>query len=401
MRSKRVMNTSPKCVSNCWHLCTSYGIGLGWLTLLLLGLGACQPAFDNTVLPRLLTVIEMPSDVGILTGEVVVHPNGLAYVVNEGGTIAVLDGPRLVKLIPWPIELPVATSQDIVLHPQLGWVYVTDCDNNAIHVLSGTDVLATIAEVGYRPKAIVIHPQTGYIYVANAHGEPPPNGHPGTVSVISGTQIITRLQVGAVPHLLAINPVNGYVYVGQSTGGLVGNRGALAIIEGTRLLTMTSLGLEKSAKDIAVDERTGALYMIQGHYLTYWDGAQLTRLTLGANGGRVLNEVTVDARHGLAYVGAWTTPPDNAVIVVQAGEVVAEVPVGYDPRQIVVDEAHDYIYVVNRMEGSMSVIRDTQVITTLSTGGIGPMHLAVDEERGYIYVSNADTHSVAVFGFDD
>ncbi len=373
---------------------------MGFVALLMVGLGVCQPVSNNDSLPRLLTIIEMPSDVGILTGRSVIHPNGLAYVVNEGGTIAVLDGPNLVKLIPWPGGIPEAASpQQVSVHPDTGWVYVTDQVGDAIHVLSGTEVLATIPDVGHRPQAIAIHPDTGFVYVANSRGSPQQK-HPGSVAIISGTEVVTRLQVGAVPHLIAINPVDGRVYVGQSTGRLGGDWGALSIIDGTRLISMTSLGLETRVKDLVIDERTGALYMIQGHYLTYWDGERVEHLELGANGGRVLNQVTVDERYGLAYVGAWTDPPDNALIVVREGEVVAEIPVGYDPRQIVVDETHDYVYVVNRMEGSMSVIRDTQVITTLSTGGIDPMHLAVDEARGYIYVSNATTHSVAVFGFD-
>ncbi len=381
----------------------AFAAGVGCVVLLMIGLGGCQPVSSDNQLPHLLTVIEMPLDGGILTARSVIHPNGLAYVVNEGGTIAVLDGPKLVKLIPWPNELLAVPPQDIAVHPDTGWVYVTDYDNDAIHVFSNTEVLATIPNVGHRPKAIAIHPDTGYVYVANSRGSPQQK-HPGTVAIISGTQVITRLRVGAVPHLIAINPVDGRVYVGQSSGGPAGNWGALAIIDGTRLITMTSLGLEKSAKDLAIDERTGALYMIQSRYLTYWDGEQIERLPLGlgADGSRyVLNQVTVDERDGLAYVGGWGTPRDNVLFVVRAGEVITEIPVGYDPRQIVVDETHDYVYVVNRMEGSMSVIRDTQVITTLSTGGIGPMHLAVDETRGYIYVSNATNHSVAVFGFDD
>jgi DNA-binding beta-propeller fold protein YncE len=375
-------------------------MSISFVILLIIGLGGCQSASNDDSLPHLLTVIEMPSDVGIMTDRSVIHPNGLAYVVNGGGTIAVLDGPRLVKLISWPNELPAATSQDIAVHPNTGWVYVTDYDNDAVHVLSGTEVLATIPDVGHRPSAVAVHPSTGYVYVANARGSPQQK-HPGSVAIISGTEVITRLRAGAVPHLIAINPVDGRVYVGQSSGGPAGSWGALAIIDGTRLITMTSLGLEKRAKDLAIDGRTGALYMIQGNYLTYWDEERVEHLKLGANGGRVLNEVTVDEKQSLAYVGAWAKPPDNALIVVREGEVVAEIPVGYDPRQIVVDETHDYVYVANRMEGSLSVIRDTQVITTLSTGGIGPMHLTVDEVRGYIYVSNADTHSVAVFGFND
>ena len=67
---------------------------------------------------------------------------------------------------------------------------------------------------------------------------------------------------------------------------------------------------------------------------------------------------------------------------------------------MVYDATRDYIYVANRLSGSMSIIRGTEVITTVSTGGMGPTYITVDEKRGYIYVSNATSHSVAVFGYE-
>lgn len=58
------------------------------------------------------------------------------------------------------------------------------------------------------------------------------------------------------------------------------------------------------------------------------------------------------------------------------------------------------VYVTDEA-GMVHVIRGTEVITTLSTGGVGPANLAVDERRGYIYVTNADSHRIAVFGFEE
>jgi DNA-binding beta-propeller fold protein YncE len=113
-----------------------------------------------------------------------------------------------------------------------------------------------------------------------------------------------------------------------------------------------------------------------------------------------LNHVAVDTRRNWAYVTSWDGPPSH-VVVVQKDKVIAvlEVP-GYDVRDVVYDATHDYIYVANRLAGNMSIIRGTEVITTLNTGGVGPTYITVDEKRGYIYVSNADTHSIAVFGYD-
>jgi hypothetical protein len=118
-----------------WYALVAFVAGVGFVVLLMIGLGGCQPVSDDDPLPRLLAVIEMPSDVGILTARSVIHPNGLAYVVNKGGTIAVLDGPRLVKLISWPSgPLEAALSQGISVHPDTGWIYVTDQIRDAVHV---------------------------------------------------------------------------------------------------------------------------------------------------------------------------------------------------------------------------------------------------------------------------
>ena len=120
---------------------------------------------------------------------------------------------------------------------------------------------------------------------------------------------------------------------------------------------------------------------------------------MGGAGFRVTRDLAVDSKTGWAYVTAWNDHPSQ-VAVVDKDKIIAAITVGEDPYAVAVDEMHDYVYVANRLSGSLSVIRGTEVITTLSTMGSGPSYITVDEARGYIYVSNADSHSVAVFGFD-
>ena len=107
------MEKIQRCTYNRYAL-LAFVAGVGFVVLLMIGLEGCQFASNDDPLPRLLVVIDMPSDVGILTTHSVIHPDGLAYVVNKGGTIAVLDGPRLVKLIFWMVsvaaEVPPPTT---------------------------------------------------------------------------------------------------------------------------------------------------------------------------------------------------------------------------------------------------------------------------------------------------
>ncbi len=393
-------------------------VSLLTVVLLLLTLAgvlvSCQvDAMD--ALPRPLAVLPMPSPLGEGTAYGVAHPNGWAYIVNQGGSIAILDGPRLVKLLPWPGGKPRAwTLSELDVDPKTGYVWVGDNVNAAVHVISGTDVITTIHNVGIEPNHLVVHPVTGLVYVTNPHGYGP-EPTLGTVTIISGTAVITTVETGYVPQVLRVHPLNRNVYVGQyaswpddPTGMTMG---MLSVISGMTRIAQTTLGEPPTTRsaimDIAINQKTGEFYMLQDYYaLVYWDGqADIRRLPLGKQGyfpnlNLSLNHVAVDTKRNWAYVTSWDGPPSH-VVVAQKDKVIAvlEVP-GYDVRDVVYDATHDYIYVANRLAGNMSIIRGTEVITTLNTGGVGPTYITVDEKRGYIYVSNADTHSIAVFGYD-
>ncbi len=378
-------------------------------------LASCQAQAPDA-LPRLLIVLPMPSPHGEATAYGVAHPNGWVYIVNQGGSIAILDGPRLVTLLPWPGGKPrsgVLSGLDV--DPKTGYVWVGDNVNAAVHVISGTEVITTIHNVGIRPNHLVVHPVTGLVYVSNPHGYPP---EPilGAVRVISGTEVIATLETGYVPQVLRVHPLNQNVYVGQYASwpdNPAGGRsmGMLSVISGTTRIAQTTLGEPPTTlsaiMDIAINQTTGEFYLLQDYYaLVYWDGqVDIRRIPLGKWGyipglSLSLNHVAVDTKRNWAYVTSWDGPPSH-VVVAQKDKVIAvlEVP-GYDVRDVVYDATHDYIYVANRLAGNMSIIRGTEVITTLNTGGVGPTYITVDEERGYIYVSNADTHSIAVFGYD-
>jgi DNA-binding beta-propeller fold protein YncE len=384
------------------RLSVAFVLAFTLLILLAWSLTACQGP-GREALPRLLAVIEMPNDVGGGTARGVVHPSGWAYIVNDAGSIAVVDGPRLIKLMPWPGGRPAAwTHTDLAVNPLNGYVYVPDGVMSTVHVVSETDVIATIPVSGYQPSRVAIHPHNGYVYVP----APGPRGSSkrGTVTVISGTTVITHIQIGVVPQVVAINPVDGNVYVGQTRPSSDKPAKMLAIIKGTELVTQTNLGLDiyGSITDIAVNPNTGEMYMIPNYgTLIYWDGAQDVRMIdMYRHGGYSLNNVAVDTKRNWAYVTSWEGPPSH-VAVVKKDKVIADIEVpGYDLRDVVYDATHDYVYVANRLSGSMSIIRGTEVVTTVSMGGMGPTYITVDEKRGYIYVSNATSHSVAVFGYE-
>lgn len=177
----------------------------------------------------------------------------------------------------------------------------------------------------------------------------------------------------------------------------------LTVISGTKVITATSLGVDITRGgiyDMAVNPQNGEMYMVQGlGTLIYYSNQVVKTIHVGEQGYR-LNQVAVEPKRGWAYATSWEGPPSH-VLVVQKDQIVASIPVGFDPRDVVVDQTHDYVYVANRLSSTMSVIRGTEVITTLDTMGQGPTFITVDEQRSYIYVSNSDSPSIAVFGFED
>ncbi|MCX6050625.1 MAG: hypothetical protein NT075_36505 [Chloroflexi bacterium] len=390
------------------------GLTTGLLTLLLCSMTACQAVAQiPPPPPHRLALLKTPP-YGLYPDSIVVAPNGLAYIILLTGQIVVLDGPQMVTVIPKPLpEINNYSLSFLAVQPKTGLVYLTD-DPGFVHVISGTRVITSIGDIQWLPNAITANPHSGLVYVANAGNRhnrqnPHPNPKlPGTVDVISGTRVLTELLVGYAPQVLVADPGSAKVYVGQLSGHeSMGQKqvGPLGILEDATLITNTFLGPQQwdlDIADIAVNAQDGSLYWIYGG-LYYWDGqhpvVQAPLHLLEKYGNGALNHIVVDAKHNLAYASYWGAE-GNIVAVVRQDQVLAEIPVGHDPRQMAVDTLRDYIYVANRLDGTMSVIRGTEVITTLDTGGAGAEFIAVDERRGYVYVSNSDSHTIAVFGYD-
>ena len=346
-------------------------------------------------LPHLLGVIQMPPKHG-LTAQGVIHPNGYAYILNNSGSIVVADGPTLVDLMTWPEESR-GRLWGITVDPVNKYLYVIDQIQSVLHMITGTQVVSTINGIGAEPIALAVHPQSGDVYIASAFREPrlPKSGG---VSVVRGAAVVAWIPLNAIPYALTINPVDGLVYVGYNTEKE--NLNSLTVISGTTLLTSTSFAKldPNGIEQILVNPQTGALYLKQGiGVILYKNGSQLSPMYVG-KAGHHINRIAIDPRRNWAYATSWEEPTSQ-VLVLAEDKLIATIPVGRDPRDVVVDETHDYVYVVNRLTGSMSIIRGTEVITTVGTEGWGPTFITLDEQRGYLYVSNSDSASVAVFGF--
>ena len=390
------------------------GLSIGLLTTLV----ACQATqAEESPLPKLLAVVDLhnPKQMTGLT-QSVLHPNGMLYVINSA-EIGIISGTKLLHkisiLLPSGAEPNALTQEyptlfDLNVDTITGHVYVIDHSYNYVHVISGTEVITAFDSQGLSPRYVTFNPHSGFGYLSN-NVKSREDGRSKPTLIISATKVITVLNRGRglAPRSQVYNPVDGHIYIGHNHGDPERGeavQGVLSIISGTEVLTTTDLGSANLQKidQIVVNSQNGDMYMLDHSRLVYWNRTDPPRHLFINEGNRygTVRALDIDTRTNFAYVTTWKTG-ENRVLLIDKDQIIAEMPVYDDPAAIAVDETHDYVYVLNRLVGAMSIIRGTEVITTISTQGWGPSYITLDEERGYIYVSNADSHSVAVFGFAD
>ncbi len=388
-------------------LLISIGIFGSLCGLLIFTLGSCKAMgtlslFEQRV-PQLLQVIDLPDEAG--TRQIAVIPGGYAYILNRSGSIAVLDGPKLVKKIDLTKDAKSLTG-GIVYNPISDLVYVSDQNNRYVHVIRGTEVITKMSTSMFVPTALTTMSTSELVYLG---GVPHPNAEnplPKGISVISNTTFITHINTELTPQSLAVDNRTDRLYVGLSLPADSDVDLLVALIEDGKVVTTSDIGADVAESGavyaLAVNEQTGAVYLKQDlGTVIYWDGEQLERVELGKMGHNPINDfIVVDPTRDLAYVGIQSYPPSK-LIALHQGKIVEILYVDFDPQFALYDKTHDYLYATNYRSRTMTVIRGTQIITTVETGGSGPQYIGIDEERGYIYVSNADSHSVAVFGFEE
>lgn len=386
------------------------------LALCLFAIGACsvlaKPRTPTEELPTLQAII--PFDKGEIYRApffVGVIPGGYAYFAEERGAIIIMDGTTLVTVIPLPPgERSAGYHQEPVIHPQTEVAYLANGHTDNLYVIQGTEIITILRNIGDAPQAVGVNPHTGVVYVASlAQSEQDmPSSY---VAILDGIEVITTLITGLGPNVITADPNSSMVYIGQTllkeSPYPYENQYLLAVIDTTKIVTLTSLNYAQDMPDyssgainnIAIDRNSGEIYMIRNrNTVVYLHNGESKSIKLGAMGYTGLHDIAIDPNRGLAYVSSWGDPTSHVAILKQ-GELVTAVRVGKDPRSVVYDETHDYVYVANRLGHSFSVIRNTEVITTIQARG-NPWDIGVDEERGYIYFANPDSHNITVFGFE-
>jgi DNA-binding beta-propeller fold protein YncE len=353
---------------------------------------------------------------------------GLIYgSLPTAGSVVVVSRTEVLTSIPLP-DIP----ESIAVEPISGYVYVV-CrapqplpgepeTPDSVAVIRSGSVVTTLT-VGMDTGALVAHPTTGYVYALNEYLSVP---SPGTVTVISATDIVTTIEIGPANWTIGTDEDEGYVYasdvvsdnlavlwrdrlvgcialpmtlqpdivpapaggayVAYSTGWF-GDIGWLARVQGTDILE--TIPLPRPAQRLAVHRPTGRVYAVHsdGDSVSVISGTQVTTVAPIWSPW----QVAVNPLNDLAYVAR-----NNGVEILDGDAIVASVPHQAHPLRLDIDSRSASIYSTNQWGNSVSVISDTQVLTTVRVGE-WPIGVASGRDGQLLYAANERDGTVSIF----
>jgi DNA-binding beta-propeller fold protein YncE len=377
-------------------------IGAGMTMLLLGSLMACL----SRPLPEVITTIKLSQH----PRRIAVNANsGVAYVLQEN-EISVLYRGVLSNTL--QMEPNVGDSGVIVAPSQTQEAYVFDPTHHSIWIIDTNQLVTTIQEPDFRfqtyyqNQSIAVNPVTGYIYALNLWDRKEDDETlSSSVLVLSGTQIIARIPVGRRPIDLNIDPRSGLVYVGDAPETSRDYPNMLTVISGTQVIATSDLGRPPgtggAVKHITIDTHTGKvyvylsqrLYVLQDFIAT--DAIQLDASVLQ------LAYNPVNKRLYAMLVGNEVLVLNTNLDIVKRIVIPHQYPAeGNGNRAMAIDPVRGYVYVGNTQDGTLAVIQDTKIITTLQAGWY-TVDIGVDPNTGTVYAINDMSKDVTVIGFPE
>lgn len=263
--------------------------------------------------------------------------------------------------------------------------------------LSGSDIQVTNVKVGMQPLDLVYDPSNNYVYVANAQSCPLAGdlimcNSPGTISVISGTQVIANVTVGTDPVALTYDSLDGYVYALDSTNNVTA-------ISGTQVAG--TIGVPSGPFSMLYDPSDGYLYVSNFDHSTgegvvsVISGTTLLGTVEGMKtfvGVDYSSAMGYDASNHYVYIASGDT-----VYLVSGLNVVAQLsPAVSNAQQLLYDPANGYVYAANFGDPSVTVLDNATLVgnATMPEGST-PSGLAYDPQDNYVYVANFKNDTVA------
>ena len=276
--------------------------------------------------------------------------------VGADGAISVLkDGVPMSKI--------AVAAKSMAVNPVTHTVYALESTRNAVAVIDGTTVTATIP-IPEGSQDLALDPGTGKIYIAS--------GMVG-VTVIEGDKVTGTIALKDEGYVwsIAVDSSTHAVYAGNYSKATVS-----VIVDGAVTKTIPAA----SGWSIAVDSVTHDVYV----------PGEFNKKVLVINGGAVVRaidvpfprDVAVDSSTHTAYVAS----PDLHTVSVIHGSAVSSLVSFHKPGRPVVDPVSHSVYVPSPV-GAVAVIRDPSNRDFTSDGRIDV--LARDGNGGlWLYPSN-------------
>ncbi len=254
-----------------------------------------------------------------------VDPGRYVYITSsvEDNPVTVLDAQTGAVLGKVGIGTPSKASGAAAVLTVTHYAYVALPNDDAVAVLSGTTLLAEAISVGQQPVDVAADPATGCVYIVNQNY----GIGTGSVSVLTGTHVLTTVDVGQSPIAVTVNPKTGYAYVANS-----GSDSVTVIDSGDNFATTTvDVGTEPAA--LTVDPRLGRVYVAEtgSTSLSVLEGKVLSG---GVTLGDAPRALDVNPVTGYVYVVGGTDI--SGTITVLSSSLASEtyVPVGHSPQDV-------------------------------------------------------------------
>ncbi len=199
---------------------------------------------------------------------------------------------------------------------------------------------------------------------------------------------ITSTGENSTPNRVGVDPSTGRGYV-------LDGAGRVWVFSGTTKLDAESVRVG-SPEDIAVDPGRYVYITsnVERNPVTVLDLQAGTKQTVDIGSpSKPSGAVAVLTSTHYAYVAL---PQDDEVAVLNGTTLIAEsVSVGNQPVDVAADPVTGYVYVVNQLGETVSVLQGTGLIDTVEVGTT-PVAVDVDPQTGYAYVVNSGDNTVTV-----
>jgi DNA-binding beta-propeller fold protein YncE len=189
---------------------------------------------------------------------------------NLGGSVSVISGSTVVAKVPIGLgngcsgSVGVGQCNGVAYDSADGYVYVADEIANNVTVISGTHIVANIAEgcaslsggVCHEngPTGVAYDTKDEYVYVTNEVG--------GNVAIISGTKVVATIGGLSFPKGITYDSGNGTIYV---VGCLCSsNQDVVTIINGTMIEATVVINGTTALSDAVYDSGNGHVYIMDG-----------------------------------------------------------------------------------------------------------------------------------------